>query len=108
MTLLNSELLLRLLNTPGGRAKFVMNDRVIMFFPASQQHREAKASGVSYEDEHKGNAVAGIASPGKVEIRFHSRYSDERIRTIWNAVRSTPELANVSLGKLFYQGRELL
>ena len=87
--------------------KFVMNGGAIVFFFATQQHRDIKSDGVSYEDDYRGNAVAGIVSPARVEIRFHKAYSDDRIRTLWCEVLATPEMADRSLGTLVYQGREI-
>ena len=91
-----------------GTFKFILNDRGICFFPATQQHRDIKSHGLSYEDDYRGNAVAGIVMSERVEIRFHKAFSDDRIRTIWRSVLSRPELAGVRLGQLYYQGREIV
>ncbi len=87
--------------------KFVMNESAIIFFFATQQHRDVKSDGVSYEDDYRGNAVAGIVSPGRVDIRFHKSYSDERIRMLWRRVLGMGELVGRSFGTLYYQGREI-
>ena len=88
--------------------KFIMNDTGIVFFPVGQQHRDVKVSNlISYEDDYRGNAVAGLVTPDRIEIRFHRDYSDERIRTLWFQVRSAPELPNLESRKLYYQGREM-
>ena len=97
-----------LLDRAQGTLKFILNDSGIYFFPATQQHRDSKSHGLSYEDDYRGNAVAGIVMPERVEIRFHKAFSDDRIRTIWRRVLSTPELAGVRLGRLHYQGREIV
>jgi hypothetical protein len=90
-----------------GTSKFILNDSGIHFFPATQEHRDTKSQGLSYEDDYRGNAVAGLVMPGRVEIRFHKAFSDDRIRTIWRSVLSSPELANARFGQLYYQGREI-
>ncbi len=90
-----------------GTVKFILNDTVIYFFPAAQQHRDSKSHGLSYEDDYRGNAVAGLVMPERVEIRFHKAFSDDRIRTIWRNVLASTELANVKFGSLYYQGREI-
>jgi hypothetical protein len=90
-----------------GTLKCILNDSGIYFFPATQQHRDTKSHGLSYEDDYRGNAVAGLVMPDRVEIRFPKAFSDERIRTIWRSVLSSPELAKTSLGQLYYQGREI-
>jgi len=96
-----------LLNHAPGTVKFILNETGIHFFSAAQQHRETKSPGLSYEDDYRGNAVAGLVMPGKVEIRFHKAFSDERIRAVWGSVLSKPEIAPAKLGSLYYQGREL-
>jgi hypothetical protein len=87
--------------------KFILNERAVVFFPATQQHRDVKTHELSYEDDYRGNAVAGLITPGRVEIRFHQAYSDERIRTIWSRLLAEPELATSAFGSLYYQGRQL-
>ena len=87
--------------------KFILNESGILFFLASQQHRDSKIDGLSYEDDYRGNAVAGLITFNHVEIRFHSAFSDERIRNLWSGVMAIPEVARAGLGQLFYQGREI-
>jgi hypothetical protein len=88
--------------------KFLLNESGIAFFPASQQHRDVKTHGLSYEDDYRGNALAGIVSPGRVEIRYHSAYSDDRIRNLWSRALVMTEIVQAGLGSLYYQGREIL
>jgi len=38
-------------------AKVVFNAKGAIFFPVNQEHRNQKASGISYEDNYKGNAL---------------------------------------------------
>ena len=87
--------------------KFLLNDSAIAFFSASQQHRDMKVEGLSYEDDYRGNALAGVITPERVEIRFHQAFSDERVRNIWSRVMQIPQVANAGLGKVYYQGREI-
>jgi len=104
MNVINAELL----TGARGTLKFLLNDTAIMFFPATQQHREVKAHGLSYEDDYSGNAVAGMVIESRVEIRFHSAYSDDRIRGIWKRVLQEPLIAKAGLGRLSYQGRGIV
>ncbi len=97
-----------LLEHTQGTLKFILNESCIFFFPATQQHRDSKSHGLSYEDDYRGNAVAGIVMHDRVEIRYHKAFSDDRIRTIWRRVLSCPELAIARLGQLYYQGREIV
>jgi len=94
-----------LLDTPGD-LKFIMNESGIAFFSVKQQHRDVKTHGLSYEDEYKGNAVAGIVSSERVEIRYHSAFSDDHIRRIWSRVIAAG-IPRARLGKVLYQGREI-
>ena len=87
--------------------KFILNEGGIIFFPATQQHRDIKLHGLSYEDDYRGNAVAGLVMPGRVEVRYHGAFSDERIRNLWTRVMKIPEVAGAGLGRLYYQGREI-
>ena len=97
-----------LLDQATGSLKFILNDSGIIFFPATQQHRDTKSHGLSYEDDYRGNAVAGIVMSDRVEIRFHKAFSDNRIRSIWRTALSSPELASARLAQLYYQGREIV
>ena len=96
-----------LLTEKGRFLKFILNDSAIVFFPGTQQHRDIKMAGLSYEDDYRGNAVAGLVTSGRVEIRFHSAFSDERLRSLWSRVLAVPEVARAGLGSVYYQGREL-
>jgi hypothetical protein len=91
-----------------GSTKFILNDSGIVFFPGSQQHRDVKVYGLSYEDDYRGNAVAGVITQDRVEIRFHNAFSDERMRSIWAHVLTIPEITKAGLGPLYYQGRAIL
>jgi hypothetical protein len=96
-----------LLKPATGSLKFILNDTGILFFRATQQHRDTKSHGLSYEDDYRGNAAAGMVMADRVEIRFHKAFSDDRIRTIWRKLLSSPELASARFGQLYYQGREI-
>ena len=104
MHVINAELLGQ---TPGD-VKFIVNESGVLFFPGTQQHRDAKSQGLSYDHDYRGNAVAGMVMPNRVEIRFHKAFSDERIQLIWRKVLSSPELADAKLGQLYYQGRKIV
>jgi len=108
MHIINGDLVRRALDHKGESVKFILGDRAVVFFPATQQHREIKTQGLSYEDDYQGNAVAGLLTSGRVEIRFHARYSEGRIRAIWSRLRARPEFAGIEPGKVYYQGREII
>lgn len=98
---------LDLLKSDRGNLKFICNETAIVFFPAAQQHRDIKWHGLSYEDDHRGNAIAGLVAAEKTEIRFHSAFSAERVKNVWARVLEIPEVASAGLGPLCYQGREV-
>jgi hypothetical protein len=97
-----------LLNESHRNLKFVLNDSAIVFFPQNQQHRDIKLEGLSYEDEYRGNALAGLFTPGRIEIRFHRAFSDERVKNLWSEVLKMPEMATVKFENVYYQGRQIL
>jgi len=108
MKIFDSLLLSSALVKNGPSIKFIMNDEAIAFFPISQQHRDVKLGGLSYEDDYRGNAVAGLIVGGKAEIRFHKAFSDAKVRDLWQELRSLPACASLPLEILTYQGRGLL
>ena len=97
----------QLLQTNRATLKFIVNDSTIAFLLATQQHRDLKVGGLSYEDDYLGNALAGVITSNRVEIRFHRDFSDEDVKRIWSRVLGIQEVARARLGRLFYQGREL-
>ncbi|MCS6243877.1 MAG: hypothetical protein H2172_08495 [Opitutus sp.] len=105
----NLEFIREALKTPHPRCKFLLNEEGVVFFPESQQHRSIKVPGLSYEDDYRGNAVAGLLIGDQVEIRFHSAFSDQRISLLWAQVAATVTAAGINLGppSLKYQGRQL-
>ena len=96
-----------LLETPG-TVKFLLNEHAILFFSTAMQHRDVKAHGLSYEDDYRGNALAGLVVGQAVEIRFHASFPDERVRNLWLKVRSAPQLASAGFGRVKYQSRTIL
>lgn len=105
MKVIGADLLMK--RQGSGGLKFILNDIGIAFFPMGQQHRDMKVSGLSYEDDYRGNAVAGLIGAERVDIRFHSAFTDERIRGLWSRVKALPEVAAAGLGQLYYQGRRI-
>jgi len=107
MYLSGTELIRGLAEQDGFSAKMVFNDKGAIFFPSSQQHRDNKGPGISYEDNYEGNALAAMLSPGKIEIRFHKGFSDERVTNMVRDLLGSPELALMSDWTVTYQGRAL-
>ena len=91
----------------GFSAKMVFNDRGAIVFPVQRQHREMKAEGISYEDEYRGNALAAMLMPGRIEVRYHRAYTDADVARMVRAIVSTPELGMMAGWVLTYQGRAI-
>ena len=96
------------LDSGGYVVKLLANDHGAIFFPRTTEHRDAGIQGLTYKDDSKGNALAGMMSPGRIEFRHHNRYSDERVKRIARAMLNLPDLAFAREFKILYQGRILI
>ena len=90
---------------PGYFVKCLLTDFAAVLFPGSLQHRDVKRDGVSYEDDYRGNALAATITPGRIDIRFHKDYADDRVRRICHELLQSPEMDWASSFAAFYQGR---
>ena len=88
-------------------AKMVINEHGAIFFPVSEEHRDNKCDGISYEDDYRGNALAAMITPGRIEIRFHAEFSDARVRRIVDDLVRRDGLSALADWELVYQGRRL-
>lgn len=88
--------------------KAIANESEIAFFSGAIQHRDVKISGLSYEDDYRGNALACVIQPGQIQVRYHTRYTDASVEHIFRGVLSIPEVSNLSSFSVTYQGRTLL
>lgn len=94
----------------GKSGKMLLNEAGIVFFGPGQQHSAVKLQGLSYEDDYKGNALAGTFRPGRVDIRFHQDFSDERVWRIWQMWKrlyAKNGLAQLDAWEVYYQRRKL-
>ena len=66
--------------------KMVINEHGAVFGPVSTQHRDLKAGGISYADDYKGNALAAMLAPGKIEVRYHKAFTDEDVARLLRAL----------------------
>jgi hypothetical protein len=107
MQVVNSQLIQQSSTQPAQAGKFIVNGSAIVFFPTTQQHNSVKSRGLSYEDEYRGNALAGIFGSGRIDIRFHRDSSGEHVRNIWSRVCAQAELTLFKGWAAFYQGRRL-
>jgi hypothetical protein len=63
---------------------------------SSTEHRDVKQPGLSYEDDSMGNALAAMVKSGLIEFRFHKAFSDDRVRSIAQAIINHPDVAFMS------------
>ena len=108
MTVSGIESIAHYIEQPGYFVKCLLTDSAAVFFPGSVQHRDVKKGAVSYEDDYRGNALAATVTPGRIEIRFHQDYGDERVRAIARDLLRSPEMVWASSFAVSYQGRALL
>jgi hypothetical protein len=85
----------------------VFNENGAIFFRVNEQHCNQKAEGISYEDNYKGNALAAMLASGKVEIRYHQQFSDNRVASIVASLMEQPRLSFMKGWQVTYQGRAL-
>ena len=102
------ESVLPLLENEGYLFKLLANDNGVVLFPHTTEHRDATHPGIKYEDDSKGNALAAMVKPGRIEFRFHRAFSDERVKQLAQRIRTLPELQFAESSTVTYQGRTLL
>jgi len=88
-------------------AKAVLNAQGIIFFPENREHRDQKAAGISYEDNYKGNALAAMIRPQRLEIRYHQAFVDKEIATLIRNMAKNEALAFWGSWEITYQGRKI-
>ena len=87
--------------------KFICNERGILFFVHQVQHSSAGTPEISYQDDYKGNALAGTFSRERIDIRFHSAFTDDQVQGLWLDLLKQPELNFLKGVPVYYQGRLL-
>ena len=87
--------------------KFIVNESGAAFFTQANQHRDMKIHGLSYEDDYAGNALAGTLTQDRIDLRFHSRFSDARVASIMSTLLIRPELEAIQSIPVYYQGRSI-
>jgi hypothetical protein len=71
MRVVDSHIIQHAASLLGQTGKFIINDSAIIFFPTAQQHNSIKSHGLTYEDDYRGNTMAGTFGSGRIDIRFH-------------------------------------
>ncbi len=88
-------------------AKLVFNDRGFIAFPTPIQHNTMKAEGISYEDNYRGNAMAGVLKPDAIEVHYHEAFSNARVELILSQLLAETSLGAMRSATVTYQGRRL-
>ncbi len=89
-------------------AKLVFNQHGAIFFPVTAEHRNQSGPEIRYADDYKGNALAAMLSPGKIEVRYHKDFTDAQVALMLMELLQLPELACLHPCRATYQGRPLL
>jgi hypothetical protein len=97
-----------LLKEDGYLFKMLLNESGVTLFPHTIEHRDATKPGIKYADDSGGNALAAIVKPGRIEVRFHRQFSDERVKQLMERILALPELAFARSFLVTYQARIIL
>ena len=97
--------LARALEKPGYFVKILLNDRAAVFFPGTTEHRTVKQCGLSYEDEYRGNAMAGVITERRIEIRNHAEFSSGSVARIVSTLLALPQLSVLDGFRVTYHGQ---
>lgn len=107
MMIVGAELLEKLASGLVFEVKMAFNAAGAIVFPASEQHRDQKLPGISYEENYRGNALAAMIRPGEVEIRFHHDFGDADVARILKSVLARHEMRPLAGARATYQGRPI-
>lgn len=97
-----------LLEQDGYLFKLLANDFGVVLFPHTTEHRDATQPGIRYEDDSRGNALAAMVSPGRIEFRFHQQFTDERVKLLAERILLLPEFGFARSFTVTYQSRTLI
>ncbi len=97
-----------LLESDGYLFKLLANDTGVVLFPHTIEHRDATQPGIKYADDSRGNALAAMVKPGRIEFRYHRGFSDDRVKQLSERMLALPELQFASGSTITYQARTLI
>ncbi len=107
MQLIGVDFLASIVREKSFSAKMVFNSRGAIFFAVDRQHREMSATGIRYEDDYKGNALAAMLAPGSIEVRYHKAFTNADVARVISALLDLPELSSLASCRVTYQGRSI-
>ncbi len=105
MQIIGADFVRDLADAGGFSAKMVLNEFGANLFPVTSEHRAQKAIGLSYEDDYRGNALAAMLAPGRIEVRFHRDFADARVTHILDGLLVQEPVAFMRDWSRLYQGR---
>ena len=88
--------------------KMLLNDVGVVLFSHTTEHRDAGHPGIIYADQSRGNALAAMVKPGRIEIRYHQQFTDQRVKRLMEKILATPEFEFARSFAVSYQGRPLM
>lgn len=88
-------------------AKLVFNAAGAIFFPVHQEHRDQKLEGISYEDDYRGNAMAAMLAPRRIEVRYHAGFTAQQVARILAELAQQDGLGFIRDCELTYRGEVL-
>ena len=88
--------------------KLIANEMGVVFLPHTREHRDSTMPGIRYADESKGNALAAMVKPGRIEFRFHHDFSDNRVKKIAQQMLQCPEFRFAANFTITYQARKII
>lgn len=97
-----------MLNEDGFLFKLLLNDTGVVLFPHTTEHRDATQTGIRYQDDSQGNALAAMVKPGRIEFRFHRSFSDERVGALVTRMLQLPEMQFARNNSITYQARQIV
>ncbi len=97
-----------LLDQDGYVFKLLANERGVVLFPHTTEHRDATQIGIKYADDSCGDALAAMVKPGRIEFRFHQEFSDERVTALATRMLALPDLAFAQSFTVTYQARTVI
>jgi hypothetical protein len=97
-----------LLDDTGYLFKLIANERGVVLFPHTTEHRDSAQPGIVYADESRGNALAAMVKPNLIEFRQHRDFSDQRVLNILGRILELQEFAFARNFAVTYQARVLI
>jgi hypothetical protein len=97
-----------LLDNTGYLFKLIVNERGVVLFPHTTEHRDGAQPGIVYADDSRGNALAAMVKPNLIEFRQHRDFSDQRVLNIVGRILELQEFAFARNFSVTYQARVLI